>query len=379
VYFGGTGTGSIPNALRQWYAPLADLSATWPVAIITRSPVAARQLGEEAPVPTVWLPRAADLAGFVSLQPIRIIFYVDQDARNFEMFRYGRMWHVYLDPGETEGLPAELGTISSQLSAYSYLFVPGDAARQRLERGLWHFDTAEAISMGFPPADHFAAPLPFAPDDRTVVLYAPTWEGESPASAYGSLASHGVTLVSALLASGAHRLIYRPHPRSGSSDADYARAHHTIVQAIARANAADPAAHHIVDDGSAVGWQLLCSDVAITDISSVVYQRLATGKPLVVPLPVAPEAQIDEAGYFGDAEWLTHDQAKDIVSVVDLLQHSDPARLKLHYWVDRYFGDTSPGRATQRFRAAVQLLIDEWDAQSALHPDDAETTATDGR
>ena len=65
-------------------------------------------------------------------------------------------------------------------------------AVQRLSRKLWDFDVdKKAIEIGRPQADHFAGSTPYPHDDRIVVLYAPTWEGDRPAALYGSVASHG--------------------------------------------------------------------------------------------------------------------------------------------------------------------------------------------
>src|SRR5699024_8071380 len=150
----------------------------------------------------------------------------------------------------------------------------------------------------------------------TVVLYAPTWEGDRPAAAYGSIASHGVALTEAILASPAHRLVYRPHPRSGVIDREYRAANERIIAAIAAANAADPAAQHVFDDGPDLGWQLAAADVAITDISAMVYDRLATGKPIIVARPVSPDAEVDEDGFLGSAAWLASDRAGDVLSLV---------------------------------------------------------------
>jgi len=203
------------------------------------------------------------------------------------------------------------------------------------------------------------------------VLYAPTWEGDRASAAYGSIASHGVTLVAALLATGKHRVLYRPHPRSGVIDPAYGAANQQIIAAIAAANAADPSAHHIFDDGNELGWQLSGADVAISDVSAMVYDRLATGKPLVVTRPLSALADVDEGGYLGDCEWLTADAAGDIVAIVDRVQNSDEARQKLTFWVERHFGDTTPGAATARFHGAVEQLVADWERNALLHVDDA--------
>ncbi|MET0989162.1 MAG: CDP-glycerol glycerophosphotransferase family protein [Glaciihabitans sp.] len=351
--------------VRQWYAPLAELAKTWPVAIISRSPAASLALWDESPVPTVYLRTVAALENFVAQQDIRIVLYVNQNTRNFQMFRYGKMWHVFINHGESD----KMYMTTNQFKAYDYSLIAGDAARDRLQRTLWNYDLdARTISIGRPQADHFGTDTPYPADDRTTVLYAPTWEGDRPAAAYGSIATHGVALVEALLATGHHRVIYRPHPRSGVLDPVYARANHTIVAAIARANAADPAASHIHDTGAALGWQLASADVAITDISAMVYDRLATGKPILVTRPVLPEAEIDETGYLSDAEWLSAESASDIVATVDRVLMDEGAKQKLEWWVHRYFGDTTPGAATARFHGAIDTLMAEWQTHSDRTP-----------
>ncbi|MBC7723356.1 MAG: CDP-glycerol glycerophosphotransferase family protein [Burkholderiaceae bacterium] len=353
--------------IRQWYAPLAALAKTWPVAIISRSPDAAVKLLDEAPVPTLYLRQVVDLERFLAEQGPRVVFYVNQNARNFQMMRYGRMWHVFINHGESD----KMYMTTNQFKAYDYSFVAGRAALDRLRHKLWDFDLdRRAIEIGRPQADHFAGALPYTPDERTVVLYAPTWEGDRATAAYGSVKSHGVDAVTALLATGQHRVIYRPHPRSGVVDPEYDRANRAIIAAIAAANAKDPTAHHIFDNGPTLGWQLVAADVAITDISAMVYDRLATGKPIVVTHPVGDDAEIDLDGYLGDAEWLTTENAEDVVEVIDRAIASEESRHRLEHWVDHHFGDTTPGAATARFEGAVQRLMDEWDRHAAIHADD---------
>lgn len=354
--------------IRQWYAPLAEISQTWPVAIISRSPSAVLELWNESPVPALYLRRVTDLEEFVHTQDARIVFYVNQNAKNFQMFRYGRMWHVFINHGESD----KMYMTTNQFKAYDFSFVAGDAAIDRLSHKLWDFDLAtRAIAIGRPQADHFAGELPYTADERTVVLYAPTWEGDRDAAAYGSIASHGVTLVRVLLATGRHRVIYRPHPRSGVVDSEYGAANRAIIDAIARANAADPAAQHIYDDGPSLGWQLAAADVAITDISAMVYDRLATGKPLIVTRPVSASAEVDETGYLGACEWLTADAAGDIVAIADAVQFDAEAQKRLKFWVERHFGDTTPGVATARFHEAIERLMALWEVNARIHEGDS--------
>jgi hypothetical protein len=372
VYFADTSVNLYQ--VRQWYAPLAELGRTHPVAIVTRSPGATLTMAGESPIPVVYCRAVTDIERFLDEQDVRIVLYVNQNTKNFQMFRYGRMWHVFVNHGESD----KMYMTTNQFKAYDYALVAGDAALDRLRRKLWDYDLdKKAIPIGRPQADHLAGELPYTPDDRIVVLYSPTWEGDRPAAEYGSVLTHGVALAEALLASPRHRLIYRPHPRSGVISREYRDANERIIAAIAAANARDPQAQHVYDDGPALGWQLAAADVAIADVSAMVYDRLATGKPIVVTRPVSPTAELDLAGYLGSAEWLTAGEASDVVSVVQRALDDPDSRATLARWAERHFGDIAPGAATARFHAAIEHLLAEWDRFAAEHAGDPDANDAD--
>ncbi|KRA23748.1 hypothetical protein ASD65_04380 [Microbacterium sp. Root61] len=355
--------------MRQWYKPLADLAETWPVVVLSRVATGARaMLAEDAP-PVAFVPTVRDLERFIATQDIRVVLYVNQNTRNFQMFRYGRRWHVFINHGESD----KMYMTTNQYKAYDYAFVAGDAARERLSRVLWDYDLDKrTIEIGRPQADHYSGVLPYTPDDRTVILYAPTWEGDRPSAHYGSIATHGEALVEALLATGRHRVVYRPHPRSGVVDPEYGAANRRIIAALAAANVEDPGAHHIFDDGPELGWQLAAADVAVVDISAMVYDRLAADKPLMVTRPADPAAVVDLHGYLAACEWLDAAAAPSIVAEAERVLGDEEATARLEHWVRRYFGDTAPGAATARFHDAIAHLMDEWDRWHELSTDDDE-------
>ena len=344
--------------IRQWYRPLAELQKRWPVVVLARHAGGAEKLLEEDAPPVAFVPTVRDVESFIATQDIRVVLYVNQNTRNFQMFRYGRRWHVFINHGESD----KMYMTTNQYKAYDYALVAGQAARDRLSRTLWDYDIdSRTIEIGRPQADHFSGTLPYSPDKRVVVLYAPTWEGDRPSAHYGSIATHGEALVKALLATGRHRVVYRPHPRSGVVDDEYGAAHRRIIAAIAETNASDPAAQHVYDDGPELGWQLAAADVAIVDISAMVYDRLASGKPLMITRPVDEYASIDTGGYLSDCEWLTADAAAYVEAEIDRVRADEQAIAKLRMWVQHYFGDTTPGVATSKFHAAIDYLMGEWD------------------
>lgn len=346
--------------VRQWYAPLVELAKTHPVLIITRNVVASNQLMAESPLPVAFCHRVEDVEQVLATQPIKIVLYVNQNTRNFQMFRYGHRWHVFICHGESD----KSYMSSNQIASYDYTFVAGQAAHDRLRPALWDYDLERrAIRIGRPQIDHLResrSPLPV--DGRTSLLYAPTWEGDRPAMSYGSIRSHGERLVEAVLADPRYRLVYRAHPRSGVNDPEYGAAHRRIVAAIEKANAADPGAGHLVDTGGQLDWQLAHTDVAVLDVSAMIYDRLAVGKPLLVTRPVRAEAEIDEQGYLQACEWLTADRAGSVLIEADRLRADPTAVADLARWSEHYFGDTTPGVATAAFQAAVERLLAEWES-----------------
>jgi CDP-glycerol glycerophosphotransferase (TagB/SpsB family) len=322
----------------------------------------------------VYSRRIGELERFVDDQDLRIVFYVNQNTRNFQMFRFGRMWHVFINHGESD----KIYMTSSQYKAYDYAFVAGQAALDRLGKKIWNYDLDRRVfPIGRPQTDHLRENLPVKRDDRIVVFYAPTWEGDRPTMAYGSIESHGVELARAVVASPAHRLIYRPHPRSGVNSREYGAAHRRIVAMIEEANAKDPSAQHLYDVGGELGWQIAFADVQVTDISAMIYDRLATGKPLIVTRPAAPSAQVDESGFLGSAEWLLAENAGQVLEVVDRVMNDPDVQPQLAFWSNYHFGDTTPGAATRRFHEAVETLMAEWERHAAIHAGDRRVSEAD--
>lgn len=340
--------------MRQWYAPLAELSQRYPVLLITRNPAGAKLLMEESGLPVAFAQKVTDLEKLVQQQPLEVVLYVNQNTRNFQMMRYGERWHVFINHGESD----KMYMTSNQFKCYDHAFVAGDAARARLSKALWDYDLdTRTFAIGRPQTDHLTGEPPFSRDGRTVVLYAPTWEGDRPAASYGSVLTHGERLVQHLLASGRHRVVYRPHPRSGVVSPEFGAANQRIIAAIRAANERDPGAKHVYDTAPVLGWQLRVPDVAICDISAMVYDRLATGKPLMVTRPASPDAEVDEGGYLSVCEWLTEADVDRIDAVLQSVIEDDAARERLGTWSTHYFGDTSQGAPTRRFHEAIGTLI----------------------
>ena len=113
------------------------------------------------------------------------------------------------------------------------------------------------------------------------MLYAPTWEGFYGSTGYSSLLRMGRELVAALLALDGVRVLFKPHPASGSVDAAYARASRDISALVEQAGPQ----HAVVPDLTGLYEAFNASDLLVSDVSSVVTDFLHARKPYVMTNP----------------------------------------------------------------------------------------------
>ncbi|MGB3039875.1 MAG: CDP-glycerol glycerophosphotransferase family protein [Candidatus Nanopelagicales bacterium] len=355
--------------LRQWFESLRSLDQEHRVVVVVRRAKTALALQTECPVPVVYAPNHHDIDPLMSTQPLRVVFYVNHNLRNFAMLWHPDVAHVYIGHGESDKIGI---SASNQLKAYDYCFVSGQAAVDRIRNRLINYDvTTRVIEVGRPQVaalDAAAAGSSAAPTvhrtvrrtDRTVVLYAPSWEGDRPANNYGSLGSHGVAVVAALLADQRYQLVFRPHPLTGSKDPKFSAAQQTVESMIQRANQQNPSAGHVYDRSSDFGWQLGVADVCVADISAVAYDWLATRKPLVVTQPVGVHVNADPRGIAGRLTLLSQANAAHVTDALADAQSAESLAL-IDSLATYYFGALDGPSAMQRWREAISQVIAQRD------------------
>jgi hypothetical protein len=296
-------------------------------------------------LPVAFARGSGELEELVADHDVRVVLYLNQIESNFRMLRFSGPVHIQIGHGESD----KGGSISNQHKAYDLTFVGGDAGRDRLGNALRGFDAGErTLTVGRPQLDHtYPGAPPWPRDSGLRVWYAPTWEGDRPSIAYGSLASHGVAIIEALLADPSIRIIYRPHARTG-----YASRRHREADRAIRARLAKAGDRHIVDRDS-YGWQWDFADACITDVSAVAYDWLATGKPLVITEP-APSAYRPPSPLLDALPLLGAGEADEVVARIRGMQGDPTAREQLRGLVYHYFGDVSAQQSTKRFEDAIE-------------------------
>jgi hypothetical protein len=329
----------------QWRLPLEHLAQQHPVFMIVDRPDTGDRVLQTSRLPVAFVRGSAALEELVAERDVRVVLYLNQVEANFRMLRFPTPVHIQIGHGESD----KAGSVSNQHKAYDLVFVGGDAGRDRLDHALRGFDATErTLPVGRPQLDHSYPGAPAWPRNSGMrVWYAPTWEGDRPSIAYGSLASHGVAMIEALVADPSIRVIYRPHARTG-----YASRTHRDADKVVRALLAKFGDRHLVDRDS-YGWQWDFADACITDVSAVAYDWLATGKPLVItePAPSAyrpPSPLLDTLPLLGAAE------AGQVLTRI-LTSQADPAASEqLRELAYHYFGDVSAQQSTKRFEDAIE-------------------------
>jgi hypothetical protein len=329
----------------QWRLPLERLALQRPVFVIVDRPDTGDLVLRSSDLPVAFARGSGALEDLVAERDVRLVLYLNQIEANFRMLRFASPVHIQIGHGESD----KGGSVSNQHKAYDLTFVGGDAGRDRLAKALRGFDASErTLAIGRPQLDHTYPGAPAWPRDSGFrVWYAPTWEGDRPSIAYGSLASHGVAMIEALLSDPSVRVIYRPHPRTG-----YASSSHRMADKAIRALLARAGNRHVVDR-EGYGWHWDFADACITDISAVAYDWLATGKPLVIT-ESAPSAYRPPSALLDTVSLLSAADAPKVLSKIHALHMDSAAREELRDLAYHYFGDVSAQQSTKRFEDAIE-------------------------
>jgi hypothetical protein len=329
----------------QWRLPLEHLATQRPVFVIVDRPDTGDLVLGTSSLPVAFARGSAPLERLVAERNVRVVLYLNQLEANFRMLRFASPVHIQIGHGESD----KDSSISNQHKAYDLVFVGGDAGRDRLGQALRGFDANErTLLVGRPQLDYTYQGAPSWPRDSGMrVWYAPTWAGDRPSIAYGSLASHGVAIIEALLADPSIRVIYRPHPRTSYTTRQHRDADKAVRALLARAGD-----RHLVDRGG-YGWQWDFADACITDVSAVAYDWLATGKPLVITEP-APSAYRPISPLLDTLPLLGVAEAGEVLSKIRALQGDSAAGEQLRDLAYHYFGDVSAQQSTKRFEDAIE-------------------------
>src|SRR5690606_25587374 len=165
-------------------------------------------------VPIVCIPKVADLM-HLEHSTLRVLLHPANSGKTSQILRIPTIKHAFTNHGESD----KLSSCNPYAKAYDQVWVAGPAARERYQLAEVGVDDADVVEVGRPQLAPIERSSGVASQAGWVtVLYAPTWEGWDGNPGNTSVIEAGENIVAALLADPGVRLLYKPHPLTGSVD-----------------------------------------------------------------------------------------------------------------------------------------------------------------
>ena len=244
-----------------------------PALVMVRDP-AVLDLLPAAATPVVCLPDPRDVLLF-TLPDARVALYVANSPENIRLLRSTELRSAFIGHGDSD----KAASASPVAKMYDEVWVAGGAGRARYLEAQVGVRSEQIRVVGRPQLRDVLPGVRLEPGASCSVLYAPTWEGYRGDEAESSLLHSGPDVIRVLLATEGVRVLYRPHPNTGSRDRRFRQVHAEIGTELARAGR--PHAE-VGAATTGVYAALNMADVLITDVSSVISDFLGSGKPYLV-------------------------------------------------------------------------------------------------
>ncbi|WP_223774495.1 CDP-glycerol glycerophosphotransferase family protein [Streptomyces sp. 135] len=184
-------------------------------------------------LPVLCVPAATHVMN-LDFSTVRVALYAANTGKNIHFLRVPTARHVFIGHGDSD----KVASVNPYTKVYDEVWVAGRAGRERYRRADVGVRDSAIHEVGRPQLatlDRTSA----TGRDMPSVLYAPTWEGWDDHPQNTSLIVSGEAIVRKLLTSPVPvRVLYRPHPFTGTRAPEARAAHTRIVAMIEEAAAA---------------------------------------------------------------------------------------------------------------------------------------------
>ncbi|MGY6018377.1 hypothetical protein [Streptomyces spinosirectus] len=228
LYFSGSKDSAYQ--VNMWLETMEQLDSR-PLVILRERVILANLAPTTAPV--VCVPGGVHLMN-MELSTVRVALYAANVGKNIHMLRVPTMKHVFIGHGDSD----KLASVNPFSKVYDEVWTAGRAGRDRYaiaDVGVRDDDIVEVGRPQLAPIETWQG----VPEGRVpTVLYAPTWEGWDGNPGNTSLVLAGENIVKKLVkADPPVRVLYKPHPFTGTVSKEAATAHRRIVALVEKAAA----------------------------------------------------------------------------------------------------------------------------------------------
>ncbi|WP_406139902.1 hypothetical protein [Streptomyces sp. NBC_01089] len=243
LYFSGSRDSAYQ--VNMWLETMAQTEGR--PLIILRERAIVSQLASTA-VPVVCVPGGVHLMN-MDLSTVRVALYAANVGKNIHMLRVPTIKHVFIGHGDSD----KLASVNPYSKAYDEVWTAGRAGRDRYALADVGVRDEDIVEVGRPQLAPIESWTGTPKQQIPTVLYAPTWEGWDDNPGNTSLLLAGENIVKRLLgAEQPVRVLYKPHPFTGTRSAQ-AKAAHLRITAMVEKAAADRAAEPRWTEQAAAG------------------------------------------------------------------------------------------------------------------------------
>ncbi|MFH8896240.1 hypothetical protein ACH4HG_07510 [Streptomyces coeruleorubidus] len=263
-------------------------------------------------VPVICVPGGVHLMN-MDLSTVRVALYAANVGKNIHMLRVPTIKHVFIGHGDSD----KLASVNPFSKVYDEVWTAGRAGRDRYaiaDVGVRDDDIVEVGRPQLAPIQTWQGvpegPRGGAADGRCpTILYAPTWEGWDDNPGNTSILLAGENIVRRLItADPPVRVLYKPHPFTGTRSKEAKAAHQRITALVQKAAAERAADSRFATDSAAQAQ----AKAELARIEARIAQLAGTG-----------DKGRDEAEATRDGQ-------------VDVARHEEVARLRAE-WNDAYW------------------------------------------
>ncbi|MFZ3557524.1 MULTISPECIES: hypothetical protein [unclassified Streptomyces] len=226
MYFSG-GTTSAYQA-NMWLSTLADVDGK--PLLVLRERFMVNKI-DATDVPIICFPKVATMFSLEN-STLKMLLHPANAAKTSQVLRIPTIKHAFINHGESD----KLSSCNPYAKAYDEVWVAGPAARDRYQLADVGVDDKDVVEVGRPQLAPIQLASGPATGEFTTVLYAPTWEGWDGNPGNTSVILAGENIVRQLLDDPKVRLIYKPHPMTGSQVPAAGEANKRIMAMIQEAN-----------------------------------------------------------------------------------------------------------------------------------------------
>ena len=201
--------------------------------IVLRERAIANQLAPTS-VPVLCVPGGVHLMN-LDLSSVRVTLYAANVGKNIHMLRVPTMKHVFIGHGDSD----KLASVNPYSKAYDEVWTAGRAGRDRYALADVGVRDEDIVEVGRPQLAPIEKGTGSPKNPIPTVLYAPTWEGWDDNPGNTSLLLAGENIIKRLLkAEQPVRVLYKPHPFTGTRSAKAKAVHARIISLVEKAAAA---------------------------------------------------------------------------------------------------------------------------------------------